>query len=119
MSLCTRRFAVGGTDPDSDDMKIYRPQLDRNTYLECLPPATHVEARCENRVCRLVCELDGLTEACRRRSALAKDAARWEPKMWACEGCGEEMEVEVLKPSGGDSPMGTGDAYDKKDERDG
>jgi hypothetical protein len=119
MSPRTRRFAVGGTDADGNDMKIYRPRLDRDTYLECLPPATRVVVRCPSRACGLVCELDGRAGACRRRSAAAKDAARWERYMWACEGCGEEMEMQVLKESEGNSPTGTGDACYKMDERDG
>ncbi|OAF57044.1 hypothetical protein VC83_06027 [Pseudogymnoascus destructans] len=119
MSPRTRRFAVGGTDADGHDMKIYRPRLDRDTYLECLPPATRVVVRCPSRACGLVCELNGRAGACRRRSAAAKNAALWVREMWACEGCGEEMEMQVLKESEGNSPTGTGDACYKKDERDG
>ncbi|KAL5351156.1 hypothetical protein ACLOAV_003007 [Pseudogymnoascus australis] len=119
MSPRTRRFAMGGTDADGNDLKIYRPRLSRDTYLECLPPTTRIEVHCRSRACGLVCELDGRAEACRRRSAAAKDAARWESEMWACEGCGEEMELQVSKEGEGNSPKSTGDACYEKDKRDG
>ncbi|KFZ25474.1 hypothetical protein V502_00078 [Pseudogymnoascus sp. VKM F-4520 (FW-2644)] len=119
MSPRTRRFAMGGTDADGHDIEIYRPRLSRDTYLECLPPTTRVEIRCTSTACGLVCELDGRAGACRRRSAAAKDAARWELYMWMCEGCGMEMEMQVLEMSEGNLPAGTGDACNKKDEQDG
>ncbi|KFY22209.1 hypothetical protein V493_06758 [Pseudogymnoascus sp. VKM F-4281 (FW-2241)] len=119
MSPRTRRFAVGGTDADGNDLAIYRPRLSRDTYLECLPPTTRVEVRCPSRACGQVCEFDGRAGVCRRRSAAAKDAALWGSYMWACEGCEEEMEMQVLEVSEGTSPTGTGDACSKKDERDG
>ncbi|OBT96009.1 hypothetical protein VE01_06752 [Pseudogymnoascus verrucosus] len=118
MSPRTRRFAIGGTDADGNDMKIYRPRLDRDTYLECLPPASRVVVCCTSSACGAICELDGRAGACRRRSAPVKDAARWERYMWSCEGCGEDMEMQVLKESEGNSPTGTGDACYKKDEQD-
>ncbi|OBT64733.1 hypothetical protein VE03_05859 [Pseudogymnoascus sp. 23342-1-I1] len=119
LSPHTRRFAMGGTD--GNDLKIYRPCLNRETYIECLPPTTRVEVHCTSRACGIVCEFDGrAAEACSRRSAAAKDVALWDSKMWACEGCGEEMEMQVTKESEGNSPTDTGDdACDKKDERDG
>ncbi|OBT84049.1 hypothetical protein VE02_07049 [Pseudogymnoascus sp. 03VT05] len=119
MSPRSRRFAVGVTDADGNDTKIYRPRLSRVTYLKCLPPATRVVVSCTSRACERVYELDGRAGACRRRSAAAKDAARWERNMWACEGCGEDMEMQVLKESEGNSPTGTEDGCSKMDERDG
>ncbi|OBT59262.1 hypothetical protein VE04_00444 [Pseudogymnoascus sp. 24MN13] len=118
MSPRTRRFAIGGTDADGSDMKIYRPRLDRDTYLECLPPASRVVVCCTSSACGAICELDGRAGACRRRSAPVKDAARWERYMWSCEGCGEDMEMQVLKESEGNSPTGTANACYKKDEQD-
>ncbi|KFY29661.1 hypothetical protein V494_08559, partial [Pseudogymnoascus sp. VKM F-4513 (FW-928)] len=119
MSPRTRRFAMGGTDADGNDLNICQPQLNRDTYLKCLPPDTRVEVHCGSRACGAVCELDGRAGACRQRSTTAKDAAQWEPRMWMCEGCGEEMEMEVLKDNEGNSPTDTEDSFCKMDEQEG
>lgn len=119
MSPRTRCFAIVCTDSNRNKVDIYRPRLNRDTYLAYLPPTTRVEIRCTSRACGLVCELDERAGDCRQRSAAAKDVARWESQMWACEGCGKEMEMQVLEKSEGNSPADTGDASYKKDERDG